>query len=75
VRSPGHLVIITIPASAGVYLILAHAWVTLMGCIFLAVTATVLALLLLPVVWSRKQCRRDAAYDLVKLIIESHRTS
>jgi membrane protein YdbS with pleckstrin-like domain len=75
VLSPSRLAVTTVvPVCAIGYLILPNPWAALIGCALLAVTATVLALLLLPAVWSRKSYRRDAAYDLIKLIIVSLKT-
>jgi len=73
-HNPHRLAIITTPASCA-YVILANPrGSALMGYIFLTVTATIFALLLLPAVWSRKKYRRDASYGLAELIIRSPRT-
>ncbi len=72
-RSPRRLAAITIPASAGVYLTSSDPWLALLAYIFVVMAATAAAVLLLPAVWSRKKYRRDAAYGLAKLIIESRK--
>jgi membrane protein YdbS with pleckstrin-like domain len=71
VPHPRHLAAITIPTSTGVFLTLANPWTPIIGCIFLTVVAIIVALLLLPAVWSSKKCRRESAYSLARLIIGS----
>jgi len=72
--NPRRLAIIVTPASCA-YAILANPQeIVFVGCIFLAVMAATLALILLPAVWSRKKYRRDASYGLVELITRSSRT-
>jgi uncharacterized membrane protein len=73
VRSPRRLAAITIPASAGTYLTSAHPQLALLLYTFLVLAGIAAAALLLPAIWSRKAYRRDAAYGLVKLIIESRK--
>jgi hypothetical protein len=74
VHRPRRLAAVAILTSTGVYLILANPWVPIIGGILLVVVTIILASLLLTAVWSRKKCRRDSAYILVKLIIGSRRT-
>lgn len=73
-HSLGRLIATTVPMPAGACLILSQPSAALTGCIVIAAMIGFLALLLLPAVWSGKKYRRDAAYGLVKLIIQSRRT-
>ncbi len=72
--NPRRLAIITIPASCAYTILTNPQEIAFIGCIFLAVMAATLALILLPAVWSRKKYRRDASYSLVELITRSSRT-
>lgn len=71
--SPRRFAVTTIPASAVSYLIINDPWIAILVYILLAVIAITVALLILPAVWSRKKCRRDAAHGLVELIIGSRK--
>ncbi len=68
---PRRLAAVTIRASSA-YVVLANPrGAALAGCFFLALATAILALILLPAVWSRKKYRREAAYGLAQLIIGS----
>jgi hypothetical protein len=72
-RTPRRLSVAIIP-TATVYLTLANTWISVVTCIFLAEISFVLTLFLLPAVWSRRKYRREAAQNLVKLIIGSFKS-
>jgi CHASE2 domain-containing sensor protein len=70
VPSPRRLTTIAIP-TASACVVLASPRLLIAGWALITVIMIILALLLLPAVWSRKKCRRDSAYRLIKLIFES----
>ena len=68
--SPRRLTTIAIP-TATTYVVLASPRLLIATWALMTVITIILALLLLPVVWSRKKYRRDSAYRLIKIILES----
>jgi cell division protein FtsW (lipid II flippase) len=71
-RRPRRLGAVTVPTAAA-YLISGAPWAPIIICILLIITAMTFASLLLAATWSCKEYRRESAYGLVKLIIESRR--
>lgn len=57
------------------YLTVLRPWASFVLCAILVTIVTILGLIALPVVWSRRKYRRDAALTVAKLVIESCRSS
>jgi hypothetical protein len=68
-----HRLSVTIATPCAAYLMHADPWVSMTACIFLAGFLITLGFLLSPAVWSRKKFRRDAAHNLLKLIVQSRK--
>jgi len=73
VRKARRIIAMIIPASAWAYWLSRISWMPIALLALFAAMVALVSFLVLPAVWSSKAYRRNAAYRLVQLILQSHR--